>query len=142
LVAWMLASIRKAADERLEDDRQRQKALGEYYDAISDLFIGGKLNHEADGPKSRMLARTRTLTVLRILDGDRKAQLLQFLYEAGLVNAQPIISLTGADFRNAILDEATLVGAEIRGAYFVGASFKGANLGNADLRVRLYTGRL
>lgn len=132
--AWVLNNSRKAADAKTENDRQRQKSLDDYFEWITDLILEGHLDSEQKGHEARSLARTKTLTVLRVLDGDRKAQVLQFLYEAQMLRSPPTISLVGADFRGAVLDEATLMNAEIRGSYFAGATFRAANLRGADMR--------
>jgi uncharacterized protein YjbI with pentapeptide repeats len=118
----------------LESDRQRQQILDDYFAYISELLLAEHLSQETGLNLARELARTRTLTALRLLDGKRKAQVLQFLYEARLIDADPIIDLNGADFRDAFLDEATLSKAELRGVYFPGASIRHATLSGADLR--------
>jgi uncharacterized protein YjbI with pentapeptide repeats len=134
LGAFFLDGSRKRSDQGIEKDRQRQEILDHYFDSITELLIEGKLVGEQAFPHAQSIARSRTLTALRLLDPDRKAQLLQFLIEARLIGKNPIISLNGADFRAANLTEAVLVGAELRGAYFDRASFKNANLKDADLR--------
>jgi uncharacterized protein YjbI with pentapeptide repeats len=79
-----------------------------------------------------------TLTILRHLSSERKRSVLQFLYEAQLINeaAKPgpddhtlnarIVGLSGADLREANLRYITL---EVEGA-----ALNGVNLENADLR--------
>ena len=74
------------------------------------------------------------MAALRGLDGGRKAQLLQFLYEAGLIGPTPVVKLNGADFVGAKLDESVLKSVELRGVYFPKASFRKATLVDADLR--------
>lgn len=132
--AFFLEGSRKRAEREVESDRQRQQVLDDYLAYISKLLLDGQLSHAKDGKLAPEVARTRTLTALRLLDGKRKAQILQFLYEARLVDAEPVIQLNGADFRGAFLDEATLTGAELRGVYFTGASIRDATLIDADLR--------
>jgi uncharacterized protein YjbI with pentapeptide repeats len=132
--AFLLDSSRKRSEQEVESDRQRQQMLDDYFAYISDLLLNRHLSRASKSKRARELARTRTLTALRLLDGKRKAQILQFLYEAGLVDANPVIRLLGADFRMALLDEATLSGAELRGVYFTGASIRHATLVGADLR--------
>jgi uncharacterized protein YjbI with pentapeptide repeats len=54
------------------------------------------------------VARARTLTVLPRLEGDRKARVVQFLYESGLIaKNRPIVAMSGADLSGANLREAT-----------------------------------
>ena len=131
--AYLLDGSRKRSEQEVENDRQRQQVLDAYFSYISDLLLEKKLLATNDADPARNLARTQTLTALRLLDGRRKSQLLQFLYEAQLINSQPVIQLNGGDLSNAILNEATLSGAELRGVYFVGASIRRARLDRANL---------
>jgi hypothetical protein len=119
------------------------------------LLHGGDL--QAPGKKKlRTVARARTLTVLRVLDGVRKATILQFLNEAGLITSsrqekdklgippEAIVSLAGANLVGANLEGAELVLAELKGAnleraclnkaHLNGANLEGANLRGANLR--------
>lgn len=134
--AFLLDGSRKRAEARVENDRQRQETLEEYIAYISKLLIEhGLSTARSSAEVVSEVARTRTLTALRALDGNRKAQVLQFLYEAKLIlSPRPVIVLRGADFSGSQLDQATLLGAELRGAYFTGASFREAILVGADLR--------
>ena len=130
---FMLNDSRKRADQRLELDRQRQDVLNQYVDQITQLLLKKSLK-DSPGPEVQSIARTRTLSALRLLDGSRKAQLLQFIYETGLIGDPPVIDLLGADLTGARLDAATLRNSHLRGVYFVGASFQNANFAGADLR--------
>lgn len=133
LGAWLLDGSRKRSERLIEEERQRQHTLEQYFDFMTPLLSDAKLS--LDGVDSvRSLARTRTLAVLRLLDGGRKAQLVQFLHEAGLIGKPPVIPLTGANLDKADFDEATLAGVELRGVYLRGASLRHANLRGADLR--------
>jgi uncharacterized protein YjbI with pentapeptide repeats len=132
--AWLIDGSRKRSERLLESDRQRQKTLEDYYACITDLLLRGQLKGAGASAEARSIARTRTLAALRLLDSGRKAQLLQFVYEAGLIDAGSAINLNGADFTGALLDEATLIRAELRGADFRSASLRNANLQYADLR--------
>jgi hypothetical protein len=132
IAVWWLDGSRKRSEQAVETDRQRERVLEEYLGHITGLLLSGQLI--AADAAARSVARTRTLTALRRLDGGRKAQLLQFLYESGLVGKSPIINLNGADLSNAALDEATLRDSELRGLYFQSASLRRAQLDGADLR--------
>jgi len=134
VVAFLLDGSRKRSEQAVESDRQRQQTLDCYFDYISELLLSGHLLNTTNSNYARELVRTRTLTALRLLDGKRKAQVLQFLFEARLIDPNPVVNLNGADFRFALLDEATLSGAELRGVYFNGASIRFATLADADLR--------
>lgn len=132
--AFLLDGSRRRSDREVENDRQRQQVLDAFFAYISDLLLERGLRDDDPPCYVRDLARLRTLSALRQLDGKRKVELLQFLYEAGLINHKPVIHLTGGDLRDAMLDEATLQGAELRGVYFEGASIRRANLTNTDMR--------
>jgi len=132
VAVWWLDGSRKRSEQAVETDRQRERVLEEYLGHITGIILSGKLI--AADAAARSVARTRTLTALRRLDGGRKAQLLQFLYESGLVGKSPVINLNGADLSNAELDEATLRDSELRGLYFQRASLRRAQLDGADLR--------
>lgn len=127
--AWILDNSRKASELRVEMDRQQQKTLDDYLESMMGLLVEQKLDEQASG-SARSIARMRTLAALRSLDGGRKAQLLQFLYEAGLINRGPLVQLNGADFTGAQLDEAVLRNVEMRGVHFEGASFQNSILSN------------
>jgi hypothetical protein len=133
LGAWLLDGSRKNSEANVEADRQHQKTLEDYLECMTEMLLEQRLEG-VQAKAGRAVARTRTLAALRSLDGGRKAQLLQFLYESGLVGPNPIIQLNGADLTGAELDEAVLRHAEIRGVHFKAASFRNATLDGADLR--------
>jgi hypothetical protein len=133
LAAWLLDGSRKRSDQLVETDRQHQEALEEYFSLMTDMLLKKELEG-AGATTARSIARTRTLATLRQLDGGRKAQVVQFLYEADLLNKDPILQLNGADLRHADLDEGTLRHAEVRGVYLVRASLRYGHLEGADLR--------
>ena len=97
------------------------------------------------------VARAFTLTVLRRLDSSRKAAVVRFLSEAGLIGSQllpggpiidalhapprlparmppPKIDLDGADLRNIPLRSVALFARSLEGADLRGADFRGAFL--------------
>jgi uncharacterized protein YjbI with pentapeptide repeats len=125
--AWWLDRSQKRTEKNVETDRQQQKSLESYFDCMTELITKDQLRNTKN-EEIHSIARTRTLAILRTLDSGRKVQVLQFLYEAGLINKNPIISLQGADFQRANLDYATLRGAELRGTYFNNVSIRDANL--------------
>jgi flagellar basal body-associated protein FliL len=121
-----------AAEQRAQDD-----ALQSYLNQMGQLLLDKdtQLLHPEEGDDARTLARAWTLTVLPTLDGNRKRSVLQFLYEAGLIDKErPIVDLTGADLRGADLSGAFLSDAFLSGAFLSGAFLSGADLRGADLR--------
>jgi hypothetical protein len=127
--AWWLNKSQEQTKLQVEADRQMQEALENYFDKMTELIID-KL-HENKEAKS--IIRTRTLGLMRILDGNRKGQALQFIYELGLIYINPVLNLNGVDLNNADLSPAKLNNVEIRGAFVNNANFKKANLSNAVL---------
>jgi uncharacterized protein YjbI with pentapeptide repeats len=118
-----LADERAKLEREIATDRQQEAALQAYLDRMSELLV--KENLQTTRTKTvRNVARTRTLTILRALDGRRKGELIKFLYEAGLINRdKPIINLVEADLR-----EADLSNTNLRGAYLFGANLEGLNV--------------
>jgi uncharacterized protein YjbI with pentapeptide repeats len=134
-----IAATRYANDQQLALDQQRETTLKDYVDQMSTLLLTHKLSESKPGDEVREVARARTLAALRGLDPERKGILLQFLYEAGLINGNnSIIGLRLADLSKAQLNNANLrginlSGANLRGAQLRGADLNGANLSRVDL---------
>jgi uncharacterized protein YjbI with pentapeptide repeats len=90
---------RKQEVVRNEDDL-RNRAMSSYLDAMTQLLIKEKVrnqNQKSNDEPIIMLARARTLNTLRQLssDGEKKGQLLKFLYEADLVRKCELEPKTG-----------------------------------------------
>jgi uncharacterized protein YjbI with pentapeptide repeats len=130
---------RAQAEQRIEDQRTQDAALQAYLEYMSQLILEKDLRGSEAGSAAHTLARARTLTVLSALGPDRKANVLQFLYESGLIaSTQPIVKLEGADLSyanlsNALLQDANLAGADLHGANLSDAFLPNANLTEADL---------
>jgi hypothetical protein len=157
MVALWFTWVTNQRQREIELDRLREDSLQSYFDRMVDLLKEELSDSKADDVKPD-IARARTLTVLRQLDGDRKGLLLQFLYEAGLIggktkekeHAKGIeVSLFGADLSKADLRGADLQGADLsyadlteadlycadrRWANLFGAILRGADLTGADLQ--------
>jgi uncharacterized protein YjbI with pentapeptide repeats len=111
------------------DRRAQDEALQAYLDQMSAMLIPNKdlpsLYKARPGDSLSEVGRARTLTVLARLDGERKARVVQFLHEAGLVaKTRPVLHLREADLR----------GADLRGADLNKVNLSEVNLSNADLR--------
>jgi uncharacterized protein YjbI with pentapeptide repeats len=124
---------RQQQERALEVERQRaqDEALQAYFDQMGQLLLGKDppLRQSEEDSEVRTLARARTLTVLSRLDGRRKGQVVQFLYEAGLISSvSPVLDLSDADLRWAFL-----VGAGLSGADLTGADLNWAVLTQADV---------
>lgn len=130
------------ADQRAETDRQiaaqgrQDDLLRAYLDQVGELLLDGErpLLDSDEGDEVRTLARARTLTVLRGLDGERRGRVVQFLHESGLIdNDRPVISLAGSDLSGALLSYAYLEQTSLSGANLSGANLSGTHLKHADL---------
>jgi hypothetical protein len=155
---WFTEQQNKSARE-IEEQRAQEATLQAYFDQMGTLVLeknlhnpdpGGvfKIDEDHKVNKAEIIARARTLTVLRSLDPNRKAQILQFLVEAALVQnlpelGRPVMRLVGADLREAPLgsydlhvinlDGADLSKADLHKANLSYASLNSADLSNANL---------
>jgi uncharacterized protein YjbI with pentapeptide repeats len=148
-VYWLnrTQDIRQQEADALQENRTlemvaqqaQDAALRAYLDQMSQLMLQEGLTYAEPGSEgvddnTHALARARTLTVLPTLDANRKRSVLQFLYEAGLIDKEhPIVDLTGADLRGIDLDGVNLSGAVLRDTYLGDATLSGADLSFADL---------
>jgi uncharacterized membrane protein len=125
------AAEKSAQTERdIALDNQREVALQEYIDKMSELLLEKQLRVSEPEDEVRTIARVRTLTVLRGLDGVRKGNVLQFLHESGLLYKDKCI----IDLQHADLSEANLKGANLKGA-----SLYSIKLSKADLSFAILT---
>jgi hypothetical protein len=125
----------RIAEREIASARQQDCALQSYLDSMTSLQLEHGLRNSQADSEVRAIARARTLTVVRGLDGFRKGVVLQFLYESNLlikegVN-QTIVKLAGADFRGAELRNANLSEAYLGGFDLREANLEMANLGRA-----------
>src|SRR5215211_595750 len=145
-----LSEVRRAKSEQaIEEQRAQDAALQAYLDQMSQLMLGGNLRGSEEDSEVRTLARARTRTVLARLDGPRKGRVVQFLYEALLLNKEnPVVSLSdvrlrgadlsqldlsGANLSNADLSSAVLIETDLTFASMSGANMSGTYLDKADL---------
>jgi uncharacterized protein YjbI with pentapeptide repeats len=137
--AQKIENQRAEAERELAEQRAQDEALQAYLDQMSSLLLNGELRASEEDSEVRTLARARTLTVLGRLAPSRKADVMQFLLEAELVQGveggrEPIISLSGADLSGAELFAADLSGATLSDATLSEAELSFANLSGANLR--------
>ena len=137
VVGVLYLSRRNLQQQRdLEGLRAQENALLAYLDQMVRLLNDKDrpLRRSERGEEVSNLAKWQTLRVLPRLDGERKARLLQFLYETGLIiKGRPVVDLLGADLRAANLRGVNLRGADLSGADLSRANLIGADLRDADL---------
>jgi uncharacterized protein YjbI with pentapeptide repeats len=125
---------RAKVEREIASDNQREAALKEYIDKMSELLLHENLRKSEPEDEVRKIARVRTLTVLPRLDRRRKGSVLQFLHESGLIDKDKcIIDLSGADLRDTDLRDADLGGASLNKANLCGAILNDTILINTDL---------
>jgi len=150
-----LAEQKDQTERAIAADNQREAALQDYLDKMSELLLKEDLRESQTEDEVRKMARVRTLTVLPRLDAYRKETVLQFLRESGLINtdkciidlrgsqpqrSQPVGSqpgehpLAGVIFRSANLEFATLTSANLTGSILTGANLNHADLTGANLK--------
>jgi hypothetical protein len=136
---FLLNRSDKKTELTIATDRKQEEILQAYLDRISDLLLDKKLLTTED-EEVRDVARIRTLTVLRALDGTRKGFVLRFLYEAGLIRVdRQIVNLAGADLsgaklENVIMTNADLEDANMEGVHLERAELSGSNLKNTNMK--------
>ena len=125
---------RAESERRIEEQRAQDAALQAYLDQMSQLMLEGDLRTSQEDSEVRTLARARTQTILARLDGRRKGSVVQFLYEASLIDKEsPVVSLSAVSLRGADLSGLDLKGADLIGADLTDSDLEGADLSEADL---------
>jgi len=140
--AEVKAEDKRAQTERdIANDRERKDTLQLYLDKMTELLLEKNLRNAQKEAEVWAVARARTVTALRELDGTRKGTLVRFLYEAGLSDRayEKMIDLQGADLSQldllaAALPRINLRRGNLRQAGLRQANLQGADLGQADLR--------
>ena len=129
------AELRAKTESDIAEDNQREAALQEYIDKMSELLLHEKLRESKPEDEVRTIARVLTLTVVRRCDAERKGSVLLFLHEAGLIDTlKGIIDLDGAFLWEANLSSATLSFANLSKANLSGANLSGAFVWEANLK--------
>jgi hypothetical protein len=143
LVGYFFARHQRKRDEQNAREREQVEALQAFFDQMSDLMIVRTLGQEDEGPDSdpkRQVAQARAISIFLAMDEEHKRSPLKLVYELGLIEKDaPLISLSNASLRGAMLDELALSEAylrrsDLRIAALSGANLRGSDLSEADLR--------
>lgn len=120
-------------------DQQQQNTFDTYLDRLSDLLLTDHLQTSKPQSAVRAIAEARTLMTLKELDPVRRAELIHFLWKAGIATGnQPVIDLNAAPlspaiFKHALLMNVNLSGALLMGDPFIDCNLQGANFSQATL---------
>lgn len=135
-----IAAKREIIDREIAQNKQRQETLEAYFDRMSELLLEKELRNAKHDDEVMSIARTRTLTVLRNVDGERKGQVVRFLRESNLLSLIGLdnADLSGANLENidlsgATLKKANLTHANLNNSSLVSSNLQGAKLSYADL---------
>jgi hypothetical protein len=132
---WFTRRREQLARE-IEADRLREEALHGYIDRMAELMLDKSLplGQSEKDDAVREVARSRTLLVLRRLDGGRKGLLLRFLHESKLLMKDgAVVELWRADLSQVDLSEAILTGADLSAAILSAAILSGTDLSDTLL---------
>ncbi|UJR19683.1 hypothetical protein I4U23_022817 [Adineta vaga] len=112
-------------------DSQQQTSFGTYINDVSN-YLAQQLNvHTGFDKTSLLYIRTKTLTVLRILNAERRKYVLLFLYESGLIRDFHL-DLRGADLSNVqLIGPYKLDNLYLPGVFWSNAMFVDCQLTNA-----------
>jgi hypothetical protein len=136
-----IAAANRQNDLKMAHDQEEENTLAAYLDGLTTLLLNDKLDSQGATYDASVVARAKTMIVLRRLnDPERKAMVVQFLYEAHLITGkQPRVSLAGADLSNIDLSNIdlktiNLSGAHLNKALLLNTDLSGATLSYADMR--------
>lgn len=129
IIGWMFKEAEKEKAKKSEEQKNLNDNLDAFFKIMTELITNNELLN--DNEESSIIARTRTILAFDSLDGVRKGQVLQFLYESNIIKIDSNIILTGANLKNAKLDGILLKNIELKGIYFNNASLKNSFLDNS-----------
>lgn len=132
---------RQREQELRQEDHYREEALQKYFDQIDKLIL---TTEHSDAAMIHRLAASRTITVLRRLEGMRLQEAVDFLRATETIRGVPSVSILqgknlqevdmdGVDLSYFDLEETRLVSCKLRGADLSGAFLHNAVLSYADL---------
>jgi len=143
-VAFLFRRSEIESANQQSHERSRDDALSLYFQHIQTILLETDLSNSQAAETASKLATARTVSLLRMLDPDRKLYVLRFLYDAGLIHGiKPFVNLERADLSriasyryylsNANLHGVNLELAQLESAQLDGAYLSGANLYRACL---------
>jgi Pentapeptide repeats (8 copies) len=141
---WWLNRVQQQRDQQLADERaktereiatdnQREAALQAYIDKVSELLLHERLGEPVPPQEVVTIAQARTATVLRILDPIRRASIIQFLSQSGILSICVEKSAKGS-FDLQLNNENSLKGIELQGTNLNGVNLSMLYLGEANLQ--------
>ena len=123
IIGWIYKDYEKKKEEKKDRENKYNETLDSYFKIISDLITKDNLLDKLKNANSKIIGRTRTIVAIENLDGERKGQILQFLYESKLID-DDILDIIGANFQNVEVSGIVLRNLTIKGVYFCNSIFE------------------
>lgn len=130
---WLLNRAEKITEQQIARNRSEEETLQMYLDRMTDLLLKENLRESTEQDEVRSIARSRTLTALRGLDGPRKGLLIRFLWESRVILDNQLVKLKGADVSRADLRRANLTSVNLSFAILNKAILSKSRLSKANL---------
>lgn len=130
--AFFLNRSERNTEREIANERQQDLALQTYIDRMSELLLKEKLRTTRK-TEVHNVARTRTLSIMRLLDTKRNNIVVQFLREAELITDNKSIFIE-ASMQEMNLGYLNLHFTKIQGAQLGNADLHGVQLEDADLQ--------
>ena len=129
--AWLLSENQKQIEEKRAQEARYQKYYEDYLDKVGQILLRfDDSKRLEDHEDAKIILRALTITTLKNLDPIRKGNIIQFLYETGLiVDGVNIISLDYADLSKIDLQDRFLAGINLSGSNLSDANLKNVFLG-------------
>ena len=131
IIAFLYKEFEKIKSKRDIRIQRQHQAVDDFIQIITELSLDHNLATKKPKDGTKEIARSRVIFVLENIDGERKGQILQFLYESNLIDLTPKVVLVGANFKGIQLTGIDLHSSEIRGAYFQNSDLQKSNLDQA-----------
>jgi hypothetical protein len=126
----------------IQNQQEKEAALQAYLNHMGELILNKDrpLLESKEDDAVQTLARMRTVTVLKMLDGEQNESVTTFLKESDLVNfrlpsdkTETVLRLDHADLKEAALEDSNVGGFDLRYTNLRGANLRNANLDVAQL---------
>jgi hypothetical protein len=130
---WLQQSSKKR--ELVSQEQLAQEAtLQNYLDKITELLIKEHVLDNGYTSTAQSVLRLRTLTALRMLDGNRRTIILRFLIEADLIKVNnPKIHPTAFDWNRVNLSQGDISNICLQGTNLSNSNFSGSIISNVNL---------
>jgi len=131
---WLTQAWRRTQFE-IARQRDERAMIEAYYDRLTSLLLERNLRQADSDDEVARAARAHTLTLLRELDGRARGQVLRFLYESALLNADhPAVDLQSAQLSAIDLARVQMAGVNLRNVDLREAQLIEAIMPASDLR--------